>query len=61
MPLTGKEILKLFLSKGWVILRQKGSHIIIGKGKKREVVPIHGNESLKIGLEKKLLKVLRED
>ena len=56
MPLSGKEMIKLYEADGWVILRQKGSHVQMGKGTKRETIPLH--RELKKGLEKKLLKGL---
>ncbi|MEI8346906.1 MAG: type II toxin-antitoxin system HicA family toxin [Pseudomonadota bacterium] len=56
MPLSGKELLKIYLQAGWQVLRQKGSHVIIGKGEKRETIPMH--KELKKGLEQKLLKRL---
>lgn len=59
MPLSGKEILKMFSDKGWEILRKKGSHVQIGKGKLRETIPMH--RELKKGLEKYLLKRLEDD
>ncbi|RPJ09924.1 MAG: type II toxin-antitoxin system HicA family toxin [Spirochaetaceae bacterium] len=53
-------MLKLFQKHGWMILRQKGSHLIVGKGIYRESIPMH--RELKKGLEQKLLKSLdRED
>lgn len=58
MPLSGKEMLKLYLANGWVVLRQKGSHVFIGKGKLRQTIPMH--RELKIGTEQNLLKKLRE-
>lgn len=58
MPISGKEMLRRFLADGWVIIRQKGSHVIVGKGFRRETIPVHGNKDLKAGLEKKLLKNL---
>lgn len=60
MPISGKEMLRLFKENGWKILRQQGSHVIVGKGNLRETIPIHGNQDLKKGLEKKLLKRLSE-
>lgn len=54
MPLSGKEILKLYLKHGWEILRQKGSHVQLGKGNERETIPLH--KELKKGLERYLLK-----
>ena len=56
MPLSGKEMIRLYERHGWVILRQKGSHVQMGRGSERETVPLHGE--LKKGLENKLLKRL---
>ena len=58
MPISGKDLLKLFLQEGWVILRQKGSHVIIGKGSLRETIPLH--RELKKGLEYSLRKRLEK-
>jgi predicted RNA binding protein YcfA (HicA-like mRNA interferase family) len=58
MPISGKEMLRRYLLDGWIIIRQKGSHVIVGKGPRRETIPVHGNKDLKTGLEKKLLKNL---
>jgi len=59
MPLSGKELLNIYLKAGWKILRQKGSHVILSKGTKRETIPMH--KELKRGLEHKLLKRLAEE
>jgi predicted RNA binding protein YcfA (HicA-like mRNA interferase family) len=48
MPLSGKEMLRRYQMDGWQILRSKGSHVIIGKGSKRETIPMH--KELKKGL-----------
>jgi predicted RNA binding protein YcfA (HicA-like mRNA interferase family) len=56
MPLSGKEMLRLYLKRGWVILRQRGSHVHLGKDEQRETIPLH--LELKKGLERKLLKRL---
>lgn len=50
MPMSGKDMLKRYLSEGWIVLRQKGSHVIVGKGTERETIPMH----------KELKKVLKE-
>jgi predicted RNA binding protein YcfA (HicA-like mRNA interferase family) len=60
MPISGKEMLRKFLDKGWEVIRKKGSHIMIRKGEKNETIPVHGNKDLKKGLEKKLLKSLED-
>lgn len=57
MPLSGKDLLNLYLKQGWVVLRQKGSHVVLGKGNDRETIPMH--KELKKGLEKSLLKKLK--
>lgn len=61
MPLSGKEMLRLYLLKGWEIVRIKGSHYVLRKEKRTQVIPVHGNNDLKKGLEQKLLKALSED
>lgn len=55
MPMSGKEMLKLFEKNGWTKKRQKGSHVTVHKeGEAPETIPLH--KELKTGLEKKLLK-----
>ncbi|MGK5084033.1 type II toxin-antitoxin system HicA family toxin [Bdellovibrionota bacterium FG-1] len=49
-------MLRLFVQNGWVILRQKGSHVIVAKGTERETIPLH--RELKKGLEHALKKRL---
>ena len=57
MPLSGKEMLKLFKKSGWKVLRQKGSHVIIGLNNDRETIPMH--KELSKGLEFFLRKRLK--
>jgi predicted RNA binding protein YcfA (HicA-like mRNA interferase family) len=56
LPLSGKEILRLLKQNGWTLIRINGSHHVLGKGNKTVTVPIHGNRSLGVGLEQKILK-----
>ena len=60
MPLTGKEVLKLALANGWEEVRQRGSHHHLKKEGFPYLVtiPVHGNNDLGKGLEKKILKDL---
>lgn len=62
---TGKELAKAVQGKGWTLARIKGSHHVFTKSGQRErlVIPIHGNQSLKIGLLRALMKIadLSED
>ena len=59
MPMNGKEMVKLYEKEGWVVLRQKGSHVQMGKGSERETIPMH--RELKKGLEMKLLKRIQKN
>jgi predicted RNA binding protein YcfA (HicA-like mRNA interferase family) len=57
MPMSGKEMLRLFEIEGWKKVRQKRSHVIVQKeGEFPETIPLH--RELKRGFEKKLLKRL---
>jgi len=58
MPLSGKEMLALYVSKGWQVVRQRGSHVFLSKDDQRETIPMH--KELKKGLEKALLKRLSQ-
>jgi predicted RNA binding protein YcfA (HicA-like mRNA interferase family) len=57
---TGKRMAKLAEQKGWILARINGSHhIYTQEGRiERVVIPIHGNKSLKIGLQKSLMKTI---
>ena len=56
--LSGKEFCKLLQAKGWNLARINGSHHIYTKPGSilRISVPVHGNKSLKSGLQKSLMK-----
>jgi len=56
--LTGKELCRLLERRGWSLLRVHGSHHIYGRAgsRVRLSVPVHGNQALKTGLLKHLLK-----
>ena len=57
--ISGREFCRLLDRKGWVLARIKGSHHIFYKDGVREriVVPVHGNQPLKIGLLKAQMKI----
>lgn len=61
MPLSGKELVKLFQKNGWYIERIKGSHYIMVHRETNQTVPIpvHANRSLGKGLERAILKKMR--
>jgi len=56
---SGKEFAKLLERHGWSLLRVQGSHHIYGRpgSNVRLSVPIHGNQALKTGLLRHLLKM----
>jgi predicted RNA binding protein YcfA (HicA-like mRNA interferase family) len=56
---SGKEFAKVLERHGWSLLRIQGSHQIYGKNGTdvRLSVPVHGNQALKIGLLRHLMKM----
>lgn len=58
MPITGKEMVKLALANGWIEVRKRGSHHHFKKEGVSYLVtiPVHGNEDLGKGLERKNIK-----
>lgn len=55
---SGKDIIKILQKNGWEVDRINGSHhVLINKNKDFIItVPVHGNQSLKIGLVRSILK-----
>ena len=49
-------MLKRFEKAGWRVISRKGSHVKVGRGSEREIIPMH--RELKKGLERALLKRL---
>jgi len=56
---SGKAFAKAVERRGWNLLRIAGSHHIYGKDGEvaRLSIPIHGNNPLKIGLQRALMKI----
>jgi predicted RNA binding protein YcfA (HicA-like mRNA interferase family) len=56
--LTGRDLCRLLERNDWSLLRVHGSHHIYGRpgSRVRLSVPVHGNQVLKIGLLRHLLK-----
>lgn len=61
MPLSGKEMTKLFLKNGYELVKGqgKGSHRKLRKGNRTVIIPDH--KELKKGLERALLKQLETE
>lgn len=38
---TGKEVVKLLKKNGWQLVRIKGSHHVMKKDGKTEIIPVH--------------------
>lgn len=58
MPLSGKDMLRLYKKAGWKVVSQKGSHVKVAKDSEREIIPMH--KELKKGMEQTLLKRLEQ-
>jgi predicted RNA binding protein YcfA (HicA-like mRNA interferase family) len=56
---SGKELAKVLEKHGWSLLRIQSSHHIYGKqgSNVRLSIPVHGNQTLKTGLLKHLMKL----
>jgi predicted RNA binding protein YcfA (HicA-like mRNA interferase family) len=57
--ISGKELARVVERHSWQLLRVHGSHHVYGKPGSvvRLSIPIHGNQALKTGLLKHLLKM----
>lgn len=55
---SGREFARVLERRGWTLLRVHSSHHYYASpdGKVRVSIPIHGNESLKIGILRDLMK-----
>jgi len=56
--LSGPELIKLALERGFLMERQRGSHVILSKEGRFTVIPVHGQKPLKTGLTLQILKDL---
>ncbi len=52
--ISGKKAVKVFEKLGFKIIRQKGSHVVMRKGNRGCVIPLHSN--LAIGTLKSAIK-----
>jgi predicted RNA binding protein YcfA (HicA-like mRNA interferase family) len=61
--ISGKEFARLLEQRGWQLKRIKGSHHVYVKpgNPARISLPIHGNQPLKIGLLRHLMKLAEID
>jgi predicted RNA binding protein YcfA (HicA-like mRNA interferase family) len=54
--ISGRELAQILERHGWRFLRAQGSHHMYGKGASRLVIPMHGHQTLKVGLQHDLMK-----
>jgi predicted RNA binding protein YcfA (HicA-like mRNA interferase family) len=54
--MSGKELIKKMIKDGWVLERINGSHHVMKKGNRTEIIPVHGNKDIPNGLLIKILK-----
>ena len=52
--MTGREMVRLYLSAGWYIDRVNGSHYVMKKNEQVQIIPVHGSKDLAKGLESNL-------
>ncbi len=57
--ISGKRMCQILDAKGWRLARVTGSHhIYVRQGSNlRITVPIHGNQDLKLGLQRAIMKL----
>jgi predicted RNA binding protein YcfA (HicA-like mRNA interferase family) len=57
--ISGKRMCRILETKGWTLARSTGSHhIYVTQGKNVRIsVPVHGNQDLKLGLQKAIMKL----
>jgi predicted RNA binding protein YcfA (HicA-like mRNA interferase family) len=63
---SGKDMRRILLKRGWVLLRVTGSHHIFGlpgNPAAHTVVPVHGSRSLSVGTQRNIMQAagLTED
>ena len=58
-PISGKRMCRILEAKGWTLVRSTGSHhIYVTQGRNTRIsVPVHGNQDLKHGLQKAIMKL----
>jgi predicted RNA binding protein YcfA (HicA-like mRNA interferase family) len=56
---AGRDLARLVQQRGWILARTHGSHHVFTKSGRREriVIPVHGNQPLKLGLLRSLMKI----
>lgn len=53
---SGKEMVQFLVRRGFTVLRVRGSHHFLESPTHRTSVPVHGNQPLKIGTLRSILR-----
>ena len=53
---SGKDMVRFLQSQGFTVVRITGSHHIMERGSQHTSVPVHGNQTLKIGTFRGILR-----
>lgn len=59
--LDAKEAEKIPMDDSFILLRQKGSHRIYGKGSKRMILPYHAGKTLHPKIVKELFEIIQDE
>ncbi len=56
-PISGRELIRILQKQGFIVVRQKGSHVRLEHADGRKTsVPVHAGESVGIGLLRKIFR-----
>lgn len=53
---SGKELVRFLEARGFTLVRIRGSHHYLQRDERRTTVPVHGNQTRKIGTLKSILR-----
>lgn len=53
---TGRELVRFLEAQGFTVLRVRGSHHVLARRELHTVVPVHRNQTLKIGTLRGILR-----
>lgn len=56
---SGREMLRFLERLGFTVVRVRGSHHVLQRGDEHTTIPVHGNETLKIGTLRSILRDVR--
>lgn len=54
--ITGKEMVRFLERRGFKLVRVRGSHHFFDRGGEHTTVPVHGNEPLRVGTLRSILR-----